>query len=57
MNRLKKAMLINFGILAGLALEFYRGSPPKIIALTGMLLLLFANLVMYVSAKKRRLGR
>jgi hypothetical protein len=54
MKTTNKVILINLGILAGLAFELYQGAPLKIVSLVGTILLLFTNLVIYISGKRKR---
>ena len=46
MRRRNQALLVNLGILAGLLFEYFRRAPVPIIIGTGVLLLLFANLIL-----------
>ena len=47
-----KAILINCSIIAALIYQYWKGTPFFIIAITGVLLLVFANLMMMFAAKK-----
>jgi hypothetical protein len=47
-----KAIIVNVGIVAGLIWCYFRGYPPKIILISGAVLLAFANSLMYY--KRRR---
>jgi len=48
-----KAILINCSIVAALIYQYWKGTPFFIIAITGVLLLVVANLMMMFAAKKR----
>ncbi|MBN9615201.1 MAG: hypothetical protein BGO25_09925 [Acidobacteriales bacterium 59-55] len=48
-----KAILINSSIVAALIYQYWKGTPFSIIVITGILLLVVANLSMMFAAKKR----
>lgn len=48
-----KANLINCSIVAALVYQYWKGTPFIIIAVTGVLLVVVANLMMMFAAKKR----
>jgi hypothetical protein len=48
-----RAILVNGGILVGLVIEYFKGSPPLSIALAGIFILVFANLLMAFKAKSK----
>jgi hypothetical protein len=52
-----KILLINFAIVCGLALEYYRGAPIFAIVITGVALLLVANTILFLKAKSARQGK
>lgn len=49
-----KLLVVNGGIFVGLAFQFWRGTPLAPILLTGLVLVLLANAVMYFSSRPRR---
>jgi hypothetical protein len=56
MKTANKVILINCGIVAGLALELYQGASLKIVGSAGALLFLLANSVIYFAARRKRPG-
>ena len=48
-----KSILMNSAITVGLFIEYWKGSPFRSIVITGILLFVIANVVMFLSAKKR----
>jgi hypothetical protein len=48
-----KSILINCSIVAALIYQYWKGTPFFIIAITGILLLVVANLMMMFAARKR----
>jgi len=57
MKTANKFIIVNFGIATGLALELFEGASPRVVGSAGVLLLMFANLVLYFSLRRRRPGR
>jgi hypothetical protein len=53
MKTTRKAILVNLGIIAGLAFQFYQGVSLTIIGLTGLSLLLLANIALFVTARRK----
>jgi hypothetical protein len=49
-----KAIVVNVSIVAGLLLCYFRGYPPKVILLSGLFLLVLANVLMHL--KRRRIS-
>ena len=47
-----KAIIVNIGMVAGLIWCYFRGYPPKIILISGVLLLVFANTLMYFKRRQ-----
>lgn len=47
-----KAVIVNISIVAGLVLCYFRGYPPKIIFGCGVVLLLLANVLMYLKHRQ-----
>ncbi len=52
MNARFKAVFVNGSVIAGLLLQYWRGSPLLIIVCTGIFLLVFANLLMLFAARR-----
>ena len=52
MTFVRKRFLVNFGILAGLLLEYWRGAPWLIVLIVGLVTLILANTLMYVKHKR-----
>jgi hypothetical protein len=48
-----KAILINCSVIVALVYKYWTGTPFFIIAITGIFLLVLANLLMIFAAKKR----
>jgi hypothetical protein len=48
-----KALIVNLAIVAGLIWSYFRGYPLNIILISGLLLLIFANVLLYL---KRNYG-
>ena len=48
-----KALLINCSVIVGLIYKYWTGTPLFIIAITGIFLLVLANLLMMFATKKR----
>lgn len=47
-----RILIVNAGILGGLVFEYFQGAPALIIAAVGLLLLLFANAIIFFRSKK-----
>jgi len=45
-------LLVNVAILAGLAFKYFRGTPLRVLVLTGVLLLAMANVIFLVRLQK-----
>ena len=52
MPKKTKVIILNAGIVAGLIWCYFTGYPPKIILMTGVFLLAFANASMYFKHRK-----
>ncbi|WP_263383827.1 hypothetical protein [Granulicella arctica] len=52
-----KAVLMNLAILTGLIIQYLRGKPLLIVALSGVFILVIANLIMMAVAKKQSTTR
>jgi hypothetical protein len=50
-----RVILINVAVLVGLLWSYFRGDPPLIVLFSGIFLLAFANILMYV--KRRRASK
>jgi len=48
----RKAIVVNVGIVLGLAFQYWRGTPVLILAVTGIFLFVLANLLMIWKANK-----
>jgi hypothetical protein len=53
MTHRNKAILINCSVVAALIYQYWRGTPLFILAISGIFILVFANLLMMFAAKKR----
>jgi hypothetical protein len=53
MKIINKALLVNLGIFVGLGLELFVGKSPKIVVSMGALLLVLANLILYIKTKRK----
>ena len=47
-----KAVIVNVSIMAGLVLCYFKGCPPKIIFGCGIVLILLANVLMYLKRRQ-----
>jgi hypothetical protein len=47
-----RVVLVNIGIAAGLIWCYFRGGPPRIIIGCGIVLFVFANVLMYFKRRK-----
>jgi hypothetical protein len=52
-----KALLMNMAIVTGLVAQCFRGKPLTIVALSGVFILVIANLVMMAIARKQSTTR
>jgi hypothetical protein len=53
MNYRNKAVLMNLAILIGLIIQYLKGTSLNIVALSGIVIFIFANLLMIFVAKKQ----
>lgn len=53
MTRRNKAILVNCSVIAALIYQYWRSTPLFILAISGIFILVFANLLMTFAAKKR----
>ncbi len=51
-----KALLMNLAILTGLLVQCLRGKPLLIVALSGIFIVVIANLIMMLIARQRPTG-
>ena len=49
-----QVVIVNVGILAGVAFEYYQGAPMLAIAIAGVILLILGNAIFYLRGKKRK---
>ena len=49
-----KLLIVNAGIFVGLAFQFWRGTPLAPILLTGLVLVLLVNVVLYLSSRPKQ---
>jgi hypothetical protein len=52
MNLQNQILVVNVGILGGLVFEYFRGTPIGILAGSGIVLLLLANIIFFIRLKK-----
>jgi hypothetical protein len=53
MTERKRAIVVNIAILLGLTWCYFRGYPTKITIGSGIFLLAFANILMYIKHRRR----
>jgi hypothetical protein len=49
-----KALIVNVAIVAGLIWCYFKGYPLNIILISGLLLLIFANVLMYLKRRSSK---
>jgi hypothetical protein len=54
MSNFQKAAVINLGVLTGLAIEYFKGVRLPVIIVSGILLLVIANLIVLMTTRDKK---